>query len=99
MEHDDLDLDALVDEDAPDAADQKEKLTRMADWFFTKFEDPVHRCPYNGAEGGYQFIHGQYSAEEQLREHFEGKMPEALISKLADKLSLGDDWSGTGDLR
>jgi hypothetical protein len=94
MEPEDLDVESMIDWDDKDANEQLNQLKKMRGWFFENFEDPVHNCPYNGAEGGYQFIHGgPHSAEQKLREEFEGTVPEELIGKLAAKLSQGDDWS------
>lgn len=94
MEPGDVDVESMIDWDDKNANEQLEQLKKMKQWFFDNFEGPVHHCPSNGAEGGYQFIHGgPHSAEEKLREEFEGSIPENLIAKLAHKLSLGDDWS------
>ena len=43
----------------------------IVDWFFERYEDPVHRLPYISAEGGYQWIYGgPYDAREVLGENF-----------------------------
>lgn len=94
MEPEDVDVESLIDWDDKDANEQLNQLQKMKGWFFENFEDPVHSCPRDSAEGGYQFIHGgPHSAEEKLREEFEGKVPEKLIAELAAKLSEGDDWA------
>ncbi len=94
MEPEDVDVESMIDWDDKDANEQLKQLKKMKYWFFENFEDPVHNCPHNTAEGGYQFIHGgPHSAEEKLREEFEDTADEKLIEKLAAKLSQGDNWS------
>lgn len=44
----------------------------MIDWFLSIYCDPVENSPHDSAEGGFQFIYGgPYSAEDELRAHFE----------------------------
>ncbi len=43
----------------------------MAKWFLEHYQDPVHGVPYNGREGGYQYVNGgPYDASEQIQKHF-----------------------------
>ena len=52
----------------------------LVDWFHYFYEDPANETPYNGREGGYLYIKGgPYSAKEELRENFEGVLPENAI--------------------
>lgn len=77
---------------------KKEKLELMEAWFRHRYEDPVHRTPYESAEGGYQYIYGgPYSARDELSE-FEGLAPEALIEEVVDTLEQETtEWTETPD--
>lgn len=68
----------------------------MRTWFFSNYQDPVHECPYNGREGGYQYIHGgPYIAEEELSEEFSNIIDDDVIEKLASELEDECyEWSG-----
>ncbi len=60
-----LGLGGLPDEDRADSVGE------MVNWFLTRFEDPTNRMPYNGREGGFQYIYGgPYDAREELSEAF-----------------------------
>ncbi len=69
----------------------------MRQWFYERFEDPVHHCPYD--EGEYVYIYGgPYDAEEQLREEFDGIVREKALEQLIEELSSeGSEWSSTSD--
>ena len=41
---------------------------RIATWFFNNYEDPVESCPYESAEGGYQYIWGECDTGEVVEE-------------------------------
>jgi hypothetical protein len=71
----------------------------MRAWFYSQYQDPVHCCPYNSAEGGYQFIYGgPYDAQEELEAEFDGVANPEVIAELADELSdEGAEWSGYDD--
>lgn len=50
---------------------RQEKVDAIVRWFFHNYEDPVHRSPYNGREGGYQYIYGgPYDANEEIQDNF-----------------------------
>lgn len=60
-----LDLGGLSDQNATVSVGE------MVRWFLSQFEDPTHRMPYNGREGGFQYIYGgPYDAREQLSDAF-----------------------------
>lgn len=68
----------------------------LVEWFHHFFEDPANDTPYNGREGGYLYLKGgPYSAEEELRESFEGIVNEDAILAAANKIqSYGIfDWA------
>src|SRR6267154_4381018 len=68
----------------------------MEFWFYSDYEDPVHSCPYNAKEGGYQFIYGgPYEADEELLNEFSDIVPEEVIEELAKELQDEcPEWSG-----
>ena len=64
-----------------------DQLEIMRAWFYENYEDPVHRSPYETAEGGYQYIWGgPYYAQEELGVFYE-HVPEAVIESLAEDLN------------
>ncbi len=72
------------------------QIEAMRSWFFVNYEDPVESCPYDSAEGGYQYIYGgPYDAEEQLQEEFGGLVDEDTIEELASELNrITHVWGG-----
>jgi len=72
----------------------------MQVWFYGHFEDPVHSCPHNSEEGGYQFIYGgPYEANEELQNEFSDIVPYEVIEELADKLENEcSEWSGDSSI-
>jgi hypothetical protein len=81
---------------ALEKADPELQKEVMKVWFHGHFEDPVHSCPYNSEEGGYQFIYGgPYEADEELHEEFSGIVPDDVIEELAEELTNEcAEWSG-----
>jgi hypothetical protein len=69
----------------------------MMNWFAARYEDPVHRTPYDSSEGGYIWIYGgPFDAEEELRGEFEGIVDDKIIEDLAESLSHEcSDWTNT----
>ena len=68
----------------------------LVDWFHHFYEDPANETPYNGREGGYQYIKGgPYSAEEELRESFEDVVAEDAISEAVKQIQNDGlfDWA------
>ena len=78
--------------DSPDEselrdADRDTQLETMRAWFEERYEDPVHSLPYEGREGGYQWIDGgPFDAEEELGGTFGGVVPDDVIEELAREL-------------
>jgi hypothetical protein len=74
-------------------SDQK---AEMLAWFYGNYADPVEMCPYESAEGGYQYIWGgPYSAIVALESEFGGIASEALIAEVAEWLNdICWEWSG-----
>ncbi len=77
-------------------ADPKVQKEVMEVWFRARFEDPVHSCPYNSREGGYQFIYGgPYEADEELQAQFSHLVPYEVIEELVGELENEcSEWSG-----
>src|SRR5579863_3655228 len=73
----------------------------MQVWFYSHFEDPVHSCPHDSGEGGYQFIYGgPYEAGEELENEFSGIIPDDVIQELAEELSNEcPEWSGDSSVQ
>lgn len=73
------------------------KRDYMMAWFHTFFEDPANQTPYNGREGGYQYIHGgPYNPQDELFEEFAGIADEVLIAETAEEIENEDsisDWA------
>ncbi len=60
----------------------------MKNWFLSKYEDPVKECPYDGREGGYQYIYGgPYNANEILSDKYCSVYPEDVIQELVEELN------------
>lgn len=73
------------------------RVEALIEWFGARYEDPVHRTPYQTAEGGYQYIYGgPYGAREVLTENFpeeDDKVVEAAVDELeADGVT---EWTRT----
>jgi hypothetical protein len=64
-------------------------------WFYDHYDAPDD-LPYDGREGGYQFIYGgPYEPEEELESEFSGIVQELAIEELANELcSEHYQWSG-----
>lgn len=68
----------------------------MRDWFHEHFQDPVECCPYESAEGGYQFFRGgPFEPHDVLSEEFDGVVRTSVIEELAEELAnQGAEWEG-----
>ncbi|MDG5497922.1 hypothetical protein [Niveispirillum sp. BGYR6] len=76
------------------------QMELMIEWFGQRYEDPVHRLPYNSREGGYQWINGgPYSAAEVLGDQF-GNIAKtsAIEAAVAEIETEGYEWSPMPDL-
>lgn len=73
----------------------------MRAWFYRHYEDPVHSCPHDSGEGGYQFIYGgPYEAGEELQNEFSGIVPDEVIDELAEELTDEcPEWSGDSSVQ
>ena len=73
----------------------EEQIRRMRTWFLDNYEDPVEHCPYESAEGGYQFIAGgPHDPHRVLEAEFGEKYSDSAIKILADELwTQCPEWS------
>lgn len=70
----------------------------MREWFYENYRNPVDCCPHDSGEGGYQFLWGQYDAEEELRQEFEDVAQLDAIKELGKELwNISAEWSGQDD--
>jgi hypothetical protein len=77
-------------------ADKDERLIAMRAWFLDRYCDPGNETPYDGREGGFQFIHGgSYGPAEVLYERFDGIVDDDLIQEIVDEMHVahGDQWA------
>jgi hypothetical protein len=77
-------------------ANKDHKIIAVRAWFLDRYCDPVHGTPYNGREGGYQFIHGgPYDPADVLPERFARVVEEDVIQEVIDELhqQVGDEWA------
>lgn len=78
------------------SASDDDQIVAMREWFLARFCDPANNTPYNGREGGYQFVHGgPYDPEEELYERFGSIIEDDTIRKVIDELydMVGENWA------
>lgn len=78
------------------SASPGEQKEAMEAWWHDRFEDPAASTPYNGAEGGYMFIHGgPFDPADRLPAEFSGDVPDDVIDELVQELhgEVGDRWA------
>src|SRR5258708_2201822 len=68
----------------------------MSIWFNANYQNPGDCCPYESAEGGYQFIYGgPFDPKEELEGEFGGVVKEDVLEDLADELwEQAAEWTG-----
>ena len=77
-------------------ATEEEQMEAMRRWFYARYEDPAHSTPYNGREGGFQFIWGgPYDPDEEIQERFSGVVPYEVMRSLIEDLwqEGSDQWA------
>lgn len=68
-------------------ADSEMQKDVMRFWFFSNYEDPAERTPYESAEGGYIYIWGgPYTAGYELSDTFGEDVSEKVIDDLVGEL-------------
>ncbi|KTI34495.1 HEPN domain-containing protein [Enterobacter hormaechei] len=87
VEFDDTWLTSASKEDQHDAVEA---------WFTDRFCSPTNDTPYNGREGGHQYIHGgPYNAESEIFKRFDGIIPEDTLQEVIYELERenGSEWA------
>ena len=77
---------------------REQKLEAMITWFYSNYEDPVHRTSYNGREGGYLWNHGgPYDADSELQGEFSDIADLDLIQEAVDEVTSDGtyEWAPT----
>jgi hypothetical protein len=71
----------------------EEQKEYLKDWFLSRYEDPVHSCPYESSEGGYIYIWGgPFEASDILQGHFD--LDEEIIDEVVNELEKEcSEWS------
>lgn len=66
---------------------EEEQVPYLVAWFKSNYEDPVQETPYNGREGGYQYIWGgPYDAREELEDEFAGIASDGAIALAVEEV-------------
>ena len=79
---------------------EEEQVEVMVNWFLSRYQDPVHRLPYNSAEGGYQWVFGgPENADEVLQDEFSSFIDFKVIRKAVDEVEAEGtlEWSPMPD--
>lgn len=77
-------------------ASKDHQIIAMRAWFLDRYCDPTHDTPYNGREGGFQFIHGgPFDPADVLPNRFARVVEEDVIQEVIDELhqQVGDEWA------
>jgi hypothetical protein len=75
------------DDDWLERADPELRHAAMRAWFLSRYWDPANETPYNGREGGYQYIHGgPYDADEELSGRFGHLFEDDEIREVVDNV-------------
>ena len=62
-------------------------VKHLTEWFHHYYEDPAMETQWISREGGYQYIKGgPYYAEEELRDNFEGIIPEGALMAAVENI-------------
>lgn len=78
-----------------ETANRDEKIIAVREWFLARYCDPAHNTPYNGREGGFQFIHGgPYDPADVIPARFAKVVEEDVMEEVIDELhrQVGDEW-------
>lgn len=70
-----------------ESADPEKKREMLVAWFRSRYEDPAQETPYDGREGGYQYIWGgPYEARGELGDNFSGLVSEEVIDAAVEEI-------------
>jgi hypothetical protein len=79
-----------------ETARRDDQIIAVREWFLARYCDPVHDTPYNGREGGFQFIDGgPYDPADVLPDRFGKVVGDDVIQEVVDELhqQVGDEWA------
>lgn len=77
-------------------ATEEEQTEAMRRWFYSRYEDPANSLPYDGREGGFQYIWGgPFDPDEEIQERFGHVVPFDVMRSLIEDLwqEGGDQWA------
>lgn len=81
-------------------SEAKRSVKKMVAWFFERYEDPANGVPYDGREGGYQYVNGgPFDAREVLSDEFSDgtERTERIIDDAASQIEAdGAEWVEVG---
>lgn len=78
------------------SAPKELQIEAMRMWFYARFEDPANCTPYDGGEGGYQFVYGgPHDPNEEIQDRFSGVVEYEVMEELITELvqEYGDEWT------
>ncbi len=71
------------------ALSTEKQLEYIIAWFHSQFWDPAQETPYDGREGGYQYVHGgPYETRGELEDKFGGIVAEEIIESAVDEIEI-----------
>ena len=79
-----------------ETAKRDDQIIAIREWFLARYCDPVHDTPYNGQDGGFQFIHGgPFDPADVLPDRFARVVEDDVIKEVIDELhqQVGDEWA------
>ncbi|WP_175673293.1 hypothetical protein [Burkholderia ambifaria] len=79
-----------------ETASRDEQVIAVRGWFLARFCDPAEGTPYNGREGGYQFVHGgPYDPADEIPDRFANVVDDDVIEEVVGELhsGVGDEWA------
>jgi hypothetical protein len=79
-----------------ETARRDHQIIAVREWFLARYCDPVHDTPYNGHEGGFQFIDGgPYDPADVLPNRFASVVKDDVIQEVVAELhrGVGDEWA------
>lgn len=77
-------------------AEPEQQLIAMREWFLARYCDPAEETPYDGREGGYQFVDGgPFDPGDELPTRFSGIVDDELIQEVVSEMygRVGDQWA------
>ena len=80
-----------------ESVDSEDRVDAMIAWFFENFENPAEETPYDGREGGYQYIWGgPHEASDYIFDHFPEATEEEHTEAIGQIDADGPYWAPAG---